>query len=155
MKLIGSSIAAGVIAASVVLTAPSAAHASVQGTPLQAAAHTSASACLQGFDGPTATVNSYSGITLKCVDNTKGVLHIDADHPIKENGTDDVHVNQCMDNILAYGSDISASTGNTGKRTTLRNGRTATIIWRTSQKDVVTMYTNGSVSNDWALCAAG
>lgn len=121
--------------------------------PLTAqAATTSASACLQGFSGPTAVVNSYGGITMKCGDLTKGVIHIDQSHPIRENGADDVNVEECMNNIIAYGSYVSASTGNTAKRWRTASGVYAYIVWRSSQKDVVTMYTSGSVSNRWDLC---
>lgn len=116
------------------------------------AATTSASACLQGFSGPTAVVNSYGGITLKCGDLTKGVIHIDQSHPIRENGADDVNVEECMNNIIAYGTSISASSGNSAKRWRTASGVYAYIVWRTSQKDVVTMYTSGSPSNRWDLC---
>lgn len=116
------------------------------------AATTSASACLQGFSGPTAVVNSYGGITLKCGDLTKGVIHIDQSHPIRENGADDVNVEECMNNIIAYGTSISASSGNSAKRWRTASGVYAYIVWRTSQKDVVTMCTSGSPSNRWDLC---
>lgn len=116
------------------------------------AATTSASACLQGFSGPTAVVNSYGGITLKCGDLTKGVIHIDQSHPIRENGADDVNVEECMNNIIAYGSPISASSGNSAKRWRTASGVYAYIVWRTSQKDVVTMYTQGTPGNRWDLC---
>lgn len=116
------------------------------------AATTSASACLQGFSGPTAVVNSYGGITLKCGDLTKGVIHIDQSHPISESGADDVNIKECMNNIIAYGSSTSAGTGNSAKRWRTASGVYAYIVWRSSQRDVVTMYTSGSVSNRWDLC---
>lgn len=116
------------------------------------AATTSASACLQGFSGPTAVVNSYGGIKLKCGDLTKGVIHIAQSHPIRENGADDVNVEECMNNIIAYGTSTSASSGNSAKKWRTASGVYAYIVWRTSQKDVVTMYTSGSPSNRWDLC---
>lgn len=125
---------------------------SVFSTTSAQAATTSASACLQGFAGPTAVVNSYGGITLKCGDLTKGVIHIDQSHPISESGRDDVNVEECMNNIIAYGSPIAASSGNSAKRWRTASGVYAYIVWRTSQRDVVTMYTSGSPSNRWDLC---
>ncbi len=55
------------------------------------------------------------------------VLHINADHPISENGTDDVHVEQGMNNVLAYGGKVSVSTGNSAKRLAPRNGPNAPL----------------------------
>jgi hypothetical protein len=116
------------------------------------ASTTSASACLNGYSGPYDLVNSYAGINLKCGDPSKGVLHIDASHPIATNGRDDVHVDRCMDNILAYGRSVTANPGNTAKRITRSSGGYAQIVWDSRTKDVITMYT--SDSNNWTACAA-
>jgi hypothetical protein len=116
------------------------------------AATTSASACLKGYDGPYALVNAYAGVNLKCGDPSKGVIHIDASHPIAEDGRDDVHVDRCMNNILAYGKSVSANAGNAAKRITRSSGGYAQLVWDSSTKDVITMYT--SDSNNWTACAA-
>ena len=138
---------AGLAAVTVALTALTAAT-----PPMAVAAPPSASACLNGYSGPYAVVNSYGGISLKCGDTTKGVIHIDMSHPIRESGADDVNVNECMNNIIAYGTPISASTGNSAKRWRTPSGVYAYIVWRTSAKDVVTMYTSGTPGNRWDLC---
>ena len=46
----------------------------------------------------------------------------------------------------------SASTGNSAKRWRTPSGVYAYIVWRTSAKDVVTMYTSGTPGNRWDLC---
>lgn len=141
MKLARSIVAAGVFVASGFLLTPGAAE----------AANTSASACLQGLEGPYTVVNSYGGLNLKCGDPTKGILHINADHPINEDGADDVHIDQCMNNIVAYGAPAAANPGNSSKRITRPSGGYAQIVWDSDTKDVITMYT--SDSNNWAACA--
>ena len=57
-----------------------------------------------------------------------------------------------MNNIIAYGSSTSAGAGNSAKRWRTASGVYAYIVWRSSQRDVVTMYTSDSVSNRWDLC---
>jgi hypothetical protein len=143
MRLARSVVAAGVFVASGFLFTPTAA---------EAAANTSASACLQGFEGPSVIVNSYGGLNLRCGDPTKGILHIDSSHPINEHGADDVHVDRCMNNIVGLGSPVSANPGNAAKRITRPSGGWAQIVWDTGTKDVITMYT--SDNNNWAACAA-
>lgn len=92
-------------------------------------------------------------ITLSCGTPTYGVIHIDESHPINENGSDDAHVNACMLKIISFGDEVPASQGNVAYQIKRRsNGGTATIVWRTSDYQVVTMYT--SDSNNWAACAS-
>lgn len=143
MKIARPIVAASVSAASVFLFTPAAA---------EAAARTSASACLQGLSGPYDLVNSYGGLNLKCGDPTKGVLHIDSSHPINEDGADDVHINRCMNNIVGLGVPRAASGGISAKRITRPSGGWAQIIWDSGTKDVLSMYT--SENNNWAACAA-
>lgn len=122
-------------------------------TALPAAANdASASSCLKGYDGPYEVVNSYRGIVLKCGDYSKGIIHIDDGHPISESGRDDVRVERCMNNIIGYGKSAPANSGNTARRITRPSGGWAQIVWDSSSKNVVTMYT--SDNNNWKACAA-
>lgn len=143
--LVSSAAATGILVAASLVASPEAAN---------AASHTSASACLDGYSGPYDYVNQYGGVTLYCGDHTKGILHIDDAHPIAENGADDVNIVRCMNNIISYGTSVSASSGNSARRITRRSGGYAQIVWINSSKNVLTMYTSDGAGNNWAACAS-
>lgn len=89
---------------------------------------------------------------LSCGDFTYGVIHIDADHEIKADGSDDDNVSACMLTIMSFGQEVPAATGNRAYRITRQSGGgTATIVVRDSDLQVVSMFT--SDSNNWAACA--
>lgn len=52
------------------------------------------------------TAGPINNAYLYCGDQTKGVLHIDRDHPFAENGDDDDDIVTCVENFGSYGSDL-------------------------------------------------
>jgi len=60
-----------------------------------------ASACFDGTAGPQDRVSSangpdfFSNVELFCGDETKGVIHIDKEHPIAEDGSNDENWAAC------------------------------------------------------------
>lgn len=74
-----------------------------------------ASACLNGDAGPREVVavsngpGFFSNVSLYCGDPTKGLIHIDSEHPISEDGSDDDNVAQCHSNIMYYGDEAACA----------------------------------------------
>lgn len=116
-----------------------------------------ASSCLTGDSGPRGLVVATNGPTffsnlyLYCGDPTKGIIHINAEHPIKEDGSDDENVANCARNIMHRGSEIPAAQGNRAYRITRAEGGSATLVWDENSNEVI-MFT--SDNNNWAACAA-
>jgi hypothetical protein len=117
-----------------------------------------ASACLNGDAGPRELVASsngpsfFSNVSLYCGDPTKGVIHIDSEHPISEDGSDDANVAQCHSNIMYYGDEVPAAEGNRAWQIARPSGGTATLVFDATSLETITMFT--SDSNNWAACAA-
>lgn len=96
----------------------------------------------------------FTTISLYCGDISKGVIHISQNHDIDEGGADDENVVACMDGILYYGEeDVASSEDNLMYVAKLSDGRIAKLVWDEETNEVVTMYVEGDVSNDWAACA--
>jgi hypothetical protein len=110
------------------------------------------SACLNGDAGPRELVASSNGpsfftnVTLYCGDPTKGVVHINSDHSIRDDGTDDYNVRRCHDNTVYYGREVPAW------QIARPTGGTATIVFDEKTLETISMFT--SDSNNWAACAA-
>jgi hypothetical protein len=49
--------------------------------------------------------------------------------------------------------EAAAAENNAAYSAKLGDGRTATLAWDENTNEVVTMYVDGDVSNDWAACA--
>lgn len=123
------------------------------------AASASASSCVQRLSGSDDLVNEYNGIGLYCgsVREVEGAVHINENHPIDDFGADDVNINKCMNNIIAYGRTVAAGPGNSARRIQRPSGGYANIVWRNNSEKVVTMYTGpgrGAASANWAACAS-
>lgn len=117
-----------------------------------------ASECLTGEAGPYDLVAAAFGpwpkpIFLSCGDRTKGVLHIDMDHPIADDGSDDEDLLQCFKGIVYGGDEVSANVGNRALARRLSDGTSATMVWDPKIDEVVTMFTSGERSNRWSECA--
>lgn len=117
-----------------------------------------ASACFNGEAGPRDLVASsngptfFSNVSLFCGDPTKGVIHIDAEHPINANGSDDANVRNCHHNVMHRGSEVPANPGNRAWQITRPGGGSATVVFDANTLETITMFT--SDSNNWAACAA-
>lgn len=92
-------------------------------------------------------------IFLVCGDETKGIIHIDRDHLIAEDGSDDVTMPKCFENVMYYGEDYPAPPGNQALKVTLSDGQDAIVAWDKASRRVLTVYTTGEKSNDWDSCA--
>lgn len=117
-----------------------------------------ASACFSGEAGPRDVVvvsngpTFFSNVYLYCGDPTKGVIHIDAGHPIDENGADDEAVRQCHQNVMHFGHEVTANPGNRAWQIDRPDGGTATVVFDEDTLETITMFT--SDSNNCAACAA-
>lgn len=125
-----------------------------------AAEEATPSQCLNG-ERPPATVVAQVGINpptgewiyLRCgTPIGTGVLHIDAEHPVAGQDADFV---TCFATIFTRGA--YRGPGNTSDLTVWdrsfgRDG-VAVAVYENSTGNVVTMYTEGAVSNDWRGCA--
>ncbi len=115
------------------------------------------SACFSGEAGPQDYVavsngpSFFTNVTLLCGDPTKGIIHIDAAHPIDPGGADDENVRTCHHNVMYYGSEVPANAGNRAWQITRPAGGTATVVFDAYTLETVTMFT--SDSNNWAACA--
>ncbi len=117
-----------------------------------------ASDCLTGEADREDLVAEYDfgwfTISLYCGDISRGVVHIALEHDIDEGGADDENIVACMEGILYYGDEVVAvGRENLRYAAKLSDGRTATLAWDEETNEVVTMYVEGDVSNDWAACA--
>ena len=117
-----------------------------------------ASACLSGDAGPFDLVwkGDRNGgpplLRLTCgLPTGTGVLHIDASHPIAEDGTDDTNLRRCANNIVRSGQEVEAANGNRALQIRRSDGGSATIVYQERDGSVVTMFT--SDSNNWRACA--
>lgn len=114
--------------------------------------------CLSGDADPRDVVSSVSGpsffssVTLYCGDPTKGVLHIDAAHPISVDGSDDDNVVLCLNRIMYYGEEVPAAPGNRAWQIARSDRWSATTVFDADTLEVISMFT--SDSNNWAACAA-
>lgn len=115
------------------------------------------SACFNGDAGPRDTVSVANGpsfftnVILYCGDPTKGVIHIDAEHPIAEDGSDDENVQDCHKNVMFRGEEVRANAGNRAWQVARPSGGTATVVFDADTLETITMFT--SDSNNWAACA--
>jgi hypothetical protein len=124
--------------------------------------------CLSGAAGPYTVVGTWRAIAngksiqLQCGDPTKGVLHIDASHPIVENidGTPtDGYFSLCMYYIFHYGRVIG--TGNTSGSHVysvaygnMINSDEARAVVRDSDGYILTAWPNTYVGDfNWYACA--
>ncbi len=117
------------------------------------------SECLDGDGGPHDLVQTWilsssnpdQSIQLRCGDPTKGVLHIDHDHPI----TSDAKFLTCLDKVFFRGHAAGAGTsaGTTQWKYSFTGG-TATAVYINSTGDILTAYASGNTkSNNWTACA--
>lgn len=147
--------AAGLLSIGLMLTPSGTAAAQTIG---EGGVRVTASSCLTGDSGPrerVATSNGpsfFSNVILYCGDPTKGVLHINAAHPISEDGSDDVNVRDCHNNIMFRGDEIPAAAGNRAWQIARPTGGSATLVFDSESNETITMFT--SDSNNWAACAA-
>ena len=117
-----------------------------------------ASACLNGDTGPRDVVavsngpSFFSNVSLYCGDPTKGVIRIDSEHPINEDGSDDDNVYNCHGNIMYHGDEVPAAEGNRAWQIARPSGGTATLVFDATSLETITMFT--SDNNNWAACAA-
>lgn len=117
-----------------------------------------ASECLTGEAGPYDLVAAAFGpwpkpIFLSCGDRTKGVLHIDMDHPIADDGSDDEALLKCFKGVVYGGDEVPANVGNRALARRLPDGTSAVVVWDPKIDEVVTMFTTGERSNRWRDCA--
>lgn len=96
------------------------------------------------------------GVGLLCGDQTQGVVHIDAAHPIAEDGSDDENIRRCMFNIFTRTDryEIPANDPYLGVQIRRPTGGTATAIYNPGNGRVISMYTSDGLGNNWAACAA-
>ena len=115
--------------------------------------------CLSGAAPPSAVVGTYQAagttISLRCgTPVSTGVLHIDDDHEITPGSEFDfVH---CVFNVFTKGAPAAGRANRVSLAAfdlTLPGGRTAIGVYDRGSKDIVTVYTSGAVSNDWAACS--
>ncbi|WP_086828812.1 hypothetical protein [Allokutzneria sp. NRRL B-24872] len=99
----------------------------------------------------------HQSVQLRCGDYTSGVIHIDAGHPIAENGADDVNVNACFNHIFSRNYyEVPAANGNVALRYDRSHGGHATLVYNKGSGNVVTMFTSdGPSGNNWRGCATG
>lgn len=117
--------------------------------------------CLDGDAGPfdyavQVQAGGFTIFELRCGDPTKGVLHIDAGHPIEPGS--EVAFKDCIQNIVS-GRDVGpGNPPNSVVRTWAYRGGTGTIVYDDSSdtKVILTAYTsNGPRGNNWRDCALG
>lgn len=92
-------------------------------------------------------------VDLLCGDETNGIIHIDLDHRIAEDGSDDHTVPKCFDLVMTFGKERASPDGNQALEVALQDGRKAVVAWDVNTRKVLTMYTTGATSNDWEACA--
>lgn len=97
-------------------------------------------------------------VTLECGGRNKyGVRHINRAHPIATDGSDDANLLQCMANILTRADNYWGESTNTRNHVVeikRSDGGTATLVYSADLRGVVSMFTSGDSSNNWAACAA-
>lgn len=112
--------------------------------------------CLNGDALPSDTVGTYDAggvrITLRCGSPiSTGVLHIDAEHPIGDKEFDFL---RCVFKVFENGA--FKGQGNRPELVVWDHefapGRFAEGVYDKGSGDIVTVYTRGAVSNDWAAC---
>jgi hypothetical protein len=95
-----------------------------------------------------------TGVALRCGDGSYGVRKIAADHGVT--ASDNNSLPECMHSIAVYGQEEPANQGRVRyqiKRPRKQGGGTANLVYRVSDNEVVTMYTSGKNSGNWAACA--
>jgi hypothetical protein len=130
------------------------------GAPAASADETTPSQCLDGERPPASVVAQVQlnppvgqAVYLRCGTTiSTGVLHIDTRHPVADQ---DANFVTCFVTIFTRGA--YRGPGNTPDLTVWDRSYgldgVAVAVYENSTGNVVTMYTEGSVSNDWHNCA--
>ncbi len=113
--------------------------------------------CYDGRYDPYHILDTYTAngeiYQLRCGVVT-GLLHIEEDHPVRPHGGP--AMSQCIANLLAWGWPEDSPDYNSALGFSYPQGAEsigAIVAWDNATHDIVTVYTKGGKSNDWAACA--
>lgn len=160
MALAAGALATAQTAGAAPESAPIETSATAEVTPLATVAD-----CFVGDAGPYDivggpwSVQPPAGYTvqLRCGDPTKGVLHIEASHPVEGNTA---NFSGCVDNVLRYGSYLQEGTAPGSivwqyQYAVAGGTLSASVVFDSNTGDVLTAYAGGGQGNDWTRCNAG